>query len=309
MLDRREFLTCSLGMAGLLLAGCSASGSAGGKDASDSSASASAKASAKSSTLRVVALSQSLADMALLSGATVVGYTSDAAQLKGLPSSAKAVGTLVRPNLEQIVALKPDLVLLSADIPTQARLVSGLKQAKVSYKNVVVNSFADYRKAMRSLTGKTGRSDLYNKNVTKVASRIAKVRKQGASLPKVTYLAVRMSSSTERVLKSGTHFACEVFDGMRMTNVATDTTALDNLSVEAIVAANPHYILVTPMGDETEAQDAFKQAFESKPGWSTLDAVKAGRVHMLPKDLFQLKPNDRWDEAYRYVLDMRKKEG
>ncbi len=63
------------------------------------------------------------------------------------------------------------------------------------------------------------------------------------------------------------------------------------------------------MGDATEAEDAFKKAFESKPGWSTLDAVKAGRVHMLPKDLFQLKPNDRWDEAYQYVLDMRKKEG
>ncbi|MGN0076085.1 MAG: ABC transporter substrate-binding protein [Parafannyhessea sp.] len=304
MLDRREFLTCSLGMAGLFLAGCSTSGTAG-----DDSSSSGTSASAKSSTLKVVALSESLADIALLSGAKVVGYTSDAAELKGIPSSAKAVGTLVRPNLEQIVALKPDLVLLSADIPPQAKLESGLRQAKISYKNVLVNSFADYRKIMRTLTGKTGRSDLYNKNVTKVASRIAKVRKQGASLPKVTYLAIRMSSSTERVLKSGTHFACEVFDGMRMTNVATDTTALDNLSVEAIVAANPHYILVTPMGDETEAQDAFKQAFESKPGWSTLDAVKAGRVHMLPKDLFQLKPNERWDEAYRYVLDMRKKEG
>ena len=40
------------------------------------------------------------------------------------------------------------------------------------------------------------------------------------------------------------------------------------------------------------------------PVWSTLSAVRGGRVYQLPKDLFQYKPNARWDEAYAYLSSL-----
>ena len=33
-------------------------------------------------------------------------------------------------------------------------------------------------------------------------------------------------------------------------------------------------------------------------------AVKGGRCHYLPKELFQYKPNARWAEAYEYLIDL-----
>ena len=35
--------------------------------------------------------------------------------------------------------------------------------------------------------------------------------------------------------------------------------------------------------------------------WAELSAVKNGHYFVLPKDLFHLKPNDRWGEAYEKI--------
>ena len=37
---------------------------------------------------------------------------------------------------------------------------------------------------------------------------------------------------------------------------------------------------------------------------TVLSAVKGGRCHYLPKELFQYKPNARWAEAYEYLIDL-----
>ena len=83
---------------------------------------------------------------------------------------------------------------------------------------------------------------------------------------------------------------------------------LDDLSVEEIVAADSDYVFVIPRGDEDEAKAVFEQDFQAQPAWASLSAVKAGRVNVLPKDLFEYKPNERWAEAYSYILDLREQE-
>ena len=52
-------------------------------------------------------------------------------------------------------------------------------------------------------------------------------------------------------------------------------------------------------GDDAIA--AYREAFEQNPVWSELTAVREGHVVILPKDLFQYKPNARWAEAYYYL--------
>ncbi|MPN53734.1 hypothetical protein SDC9_201400 [bioreactor metagenome] len=39
-------------------------------------------------------------------------------------------------------------------------------------------------------------------------------------------------------------------------------------------------------------------------GWQRLTAVRTGNYDYLPKDLFQFKPNARWDQAYAYLLKL-----
>ena len=40
------------------------------------------------------------------------------------------------------------------------------------------------------------------------------------------------------------------------------------------------------------------------PAWSGLTAVQEGRVYYLDQKLYNLKPNDRWGEAYEKLADI-----
>lgn len=251
----------------------------------------------------MVALMRSLADMWLLAGGTLVGVTEDATDLDGVGSAA-TVGTNAKPSLEAIVGLDPDLVLLSGEIPAQKELKDSLDGQGVANQVVTIESFGDYASFMQQFCAMTGRSDLYDRNVSAVQAGIDEVKGQAGSLPQASYLALRTSATKNKVLKND-HFACEIFNDLTMTNVAEDTSSLDDLSLEAIAAADPDNVFVIYQGREDEAASAFAEGFSSQPMWQDLSATKTGHVYVLPKDLFQYKPNARWAEAYRYILDLR----
>ena len=44
--------------------------------------------------------------------------------------------------------------------------------------------------------------------------------------------------------------------------------------------------------------------FVDHPLWNELDAVKEGRVYFMEKELYNLKPNHRWGEAYRKLQEI-----
>ena len=246
--------------------------------------------------------------MAILAGMPPVGVTEDATDLDGLPADVETVGTPAKPSLEKIVALEPTLVLITAEVPTQKELESSLDSAGIAWRDVDVNNFDDYATHMAALTEMSGRDDLYQANVTDVSDAIAKVEESAADLPQVSYLALLVSSTKAKVAKSD-YFACEIFDNLQMANVAEDDSSLDDLSVEAIVAADSTYVFVIPRGDEDKAKEVFEQDFQAQPAWASLSAVQAGRINVLPKDLFEYKPNERWAEAYSYILNLREQEG
>ena len=307
MLQRREFLRLSALLGLGLLPGCAAQQDAGTSSERSTSAS-DASSSADGAAARVVAGTRSLAQMAVLAGMPPVGVTEDATDLDGLPQDVATVGTAAHPSLEKIVALAPALVLITAEVPAQKELEPSLEGAGIAWRDVDVNGFGDYAAHMQTLTEMSGRDDLFQVNVSDVSDAIARVEESAADLPQVSYLALLVSSTKAKVVK-GDYFACEVFDNLQMANVAEDGGSLDDLSVEAIVAADPTYVFVIPRGDEDKAKEVFEQDFQAQPAWASLSAVQAGRVNVLPKDLFEYKPNERWAEAYSYILDLREQEG
>lgn len=251
---------------------------------------------------RVVALSRSVGEMWLLAGGNLVGITEDGLDLDDLSADTAMVGSLARPSLEQVLALEPDLVLVAEGIPSHDDILEGAREAGVAAMVVDVNSFADYERLMGQFVACTGRTDLFERNVTEVAQDIDGVvgsyEGQGG-----TYLALRVSATKNKVLKSD-YFACAMLDDLGLQNVADDSSALDDLSLEAIAAADPDWIFVIYQGDDDEARQAFLDAFESNPVWGELRAVREGHVVVLPKDLFQYKPNARWAEAYAYLVEV-----
>lgn len=249
---------------------------------------------------RVVALSRSVGELWLLAGGQLVGVTDDALDLEGLSEDATSIGSISHPSLEQVVALEPDLVMLTGDMPSHTELRTSLTEAAVPVLTVDIDSFDDYDAMMAVLTEVTGRSDLYEANVTKVRARIDDIIAHAAVPDRGSYLALRTSATKNKVLKSD-YFACDMLNDLGMANVADDDSSLDDLSLEAIAKADPDWIFVIYQGDDDEAQKAFEEAFQSHPVWSQLSAVKQGRVMVLPKHLYQYKPNARWAEGYSYL--------
>lgn len=68
---------------------------------------------------------------------------------------------------------------------------------------------------------------------------------------------------------------------------------------------DPHRIFVVTMGDNTEgAISALDSMIKSDPAWSSLTAVREERIRFMDKTLFNLKPNDRWAEAYETLANV-----
>ena len=84
-----------------------------------------------------------------------------------------------------------------------------------------------------------------------------------------------------------------------------DASLLENLSVEAIIANEPHRIFVITMGSDTDAaMQSLSDLINTNPAWQTMDAVQDNRIHVMEKSLFHLKPNSRWAEAYQTLYEI-----
>ena len=254
--------------------------------------------------LKVVALSGSLADMWLLSGGALSGTTDDAFDLEGVSDTVVNVGTLTKPSTEAIVALEPDLVLMTSDIPAHKKLKEELDGLGYGTKAVDIETFDDYADAMKEFTGLTGREDLYIKNVVEVKERIDEFTagKENA-FDDVSYLCIRSSATKTKALKKDS-FVCEMISSFGAENIADDDEALDELSLEEIASRDPDYFFVVMMGDDNEARASFEQTFASQEVFNELRAVKEDHLVFLPKELFHNKPNARWDEAYEYIYEV-----
>lgn len=262
--------------------------------------------SASSANLRsVVALSKSVAEMWLLAGGTLTGTTEDGLDLIGA-ENAVSVGTLTTSSLEAIISLNPDFVILTQDIPLHKKLYGNLKAFGIKTYIADVKNFSDYDKVMSDFTELTGRKDLYKKNVLSVKTEIEEIlelfKNESGEVNGKSYLFLRVSAAKNKVLKE--HFGNEIFQSFGLKSIVEDNSKLDEIGIEAILSADPDYIFVVQQGNQKNAEQAFYKAFESNPAWNSLSAVKNKKVYILPKELFNYKPNAHWAKAYEIVAEL-----
>lgn len=118
---------------------------------------------------------------------------------------------------------------------------------------------------------------------------------------KPTVLFVRALSGKAKA-KADDNMTCRMLEDLGTDNIAKrHASLLDELTMEAIIAEDPDFIFVVPMGDTGKALQSMRDIFEVNPAWAGLTAVKEGRYVVLPKELFHYKPNARWAESYEYL--------
>lgn len=255
---------------------------------------------------RVVSLYGSFGETWILAGGTLAGTTRDAITERSLPlgEDVALVGSVKEPNLEQIIALDPDFMILSADTANQVKLHDALSQAGIPHAYYRVDTFSQYLAMLEQFCTMTGRQDLYKENGLAVQAQIDSVLESVDEEISPEVLLLRCYSTGVKA-KGADNLTGFMLQDLGAHNIADDPNSLlENLSLEAIVAEDPDYIFITTMGDEAAALAYLSENWESNPAWAGLTAVKTGRVAVLPKELFHYKPNKNWGESYAYLAEI-----
>jgi iron complex transport system substrate-binding protein len=183
------------------------------------------------------------------------------------------LGGLYDPNIEAIVALEPDLVLISES----EELAGALEQAGIAVYAGSAQTFDETFETFRTLGQLVNRVDEAETLAAQVESDIDAIaqRVAGQDSPNVYY---EIDAAPYSV-------GPESFIGVLISRaggnniVTSDLGDFPQLDPEFVVAADPDIIILgnAPYGESAETLAA-------RPGWETLTAVQQGRVYELTQE-------------------------
>ena len=290
----------------LLLCGCAAPIQTGDYAFTDSTG---YEVSAKKNPKTVAVLLSSLADVWVTAGGTVDVTVSESVERGFADKTAVLVddGAGKTVNLELLIASKPDLVIYSPDIAAQAECADALKDAGIPAAGFRVDTFDEYLRMLKICSELTGYPERYQTYGLSVRERINAILVDAQSQPeqpKILFVRAGSSAKYTKAKTAENNFVCVMLKELGTRNIAEKAPILlDGLSMEQILLCDPDVIFYTTMGSEDSAV-SYMESLLADPVWSSLTAVKNGQVHHLPKDLFQYKPNARWNEAYAYLVTL-----
>ena len=145
---------------------------------------------------RVATLIGSFTDVWMLAGGNVVAAANDSWESLGLDLDESVVnlGSILEPDVEQLIAAEPDFVIASANTDADVAMEETLTQAGITVAYFDVANFDDYLNMLSICTQITGRDDLYQKNGLDVQKEV-EAMKQRADGSNPTVLFLRAASS------------------------------------------------------------------------------------------------------------------
>ncbi len=225
-------------------------------------------------------------------------YTTYPADLAKRPRISNINGTF---NIEQIVALRPDLVL--SDGGTTAKYDTQLKGLGL---NVVDLPDANFDQAIQQIAvvGRlTFTQDAATKLVNQLRQQVNQIKSMvaGTPAPKVL-LEVDDSSPGKPYVFGGNSFGDQLLQDANAINIFHNNTSnggYPQVTDEAIISANPNYIILT----EDPLYGGQPSAVYKRANWGNIDAVKNHHVYHINTNLMQ-HPSQRLVEGLRCVAQI-----
>lgn len=225
-------------------------------------------------------------------------YTNYPASLAALPKISDASAKY---KVEQIVALHPDLVLTYGDDTKQYD-----SQLQNLHINVVNLPSGDLTLVLREIltVGKlTFTQDAATHLVAQLQQQISQVETKvaGADKPKVMIEADDSVPGKPYVFGGGS-FGDELIADAGGNNVFHDLTSgggFPQVTDEAVLSANPHYLILT----EDPAYGGSVSAVYKRPGWGVIDALKQHQVVRLNSNLIG-RPGPRLVEGLQCLAQV-----
>lgn len=254
---------------------------------------------------RTIVGNASFADPWFTAGGSAIGVPTVRSQ-QALPEPARdlpRIGVLRSLNLEKIFAMKPDLVLINANLHAHRAVRHHLIDAGIPNVALDYANFHDYIGILDLFCRLNGGSVETNSTAKRIISQVRKLTEEAARLPSPRF-AVLFVASGGFVLESGDLNVPTMAEMLGGTNIARQESGRLKYSFEQLLIDDPDIILINTMGDSKALQKKFTRDLISQPAWQQLKAAKTGRVHFLPPELFLYMAGSRYPEAFLHLAKL-----
>ena len=236
---------------------------------------------------RVVALSPSIVELMFAVGATPAGRPSSAEY----PEAAKAVpnfGASYTPNFEEIVAMKPDLII--ADAIIHQPMIDELSKLGAPVFAVRVGSFDEVVHGLRVVGALTGNEAAGQREADALQIKLdgirAKVPSNGPSV-----LVLVAAGQGQFVAARDNSYLVDIVEKLGGRNLVTSEPesfrfqGFTDYSQERILEKNPDLIITASIGGPPGTPRT-SDLLKSSPAFSSLKAVKEGRVYEVDANVY-----------------------
>lgn len=247
---------------------------------------------------RIIALAPSAAEIlfALGAGDRVVAVSDLAADLPGAAGKLRTGGFV--PDLERVVALAPDLVVVSRD-GTDRAAYEKLRDLRVPILATDARSLAGVLTDIRRVGEAIGVGAVAERLVASLSVRIATAERRAAARKGPLLRTVAVIWPDPPIVAGPDTFIGDLLVRARLVNVVPESAGeWPRVSHETLAAWNPD-LVVRPETPENGA--AFARAFGERGGWRLVPAVREGRVVAIPGDFLE-RPGPRLVDALELLV-------
>lgn len=253
---------------------------------------------------RIISLVPAATEMlfAVGAGPRVIGVSSyDAypAETAALPK----LGALLDPDVERILALKPDLVVIYA---TQTDLERQLQRAGIATFDYRHAGLADVTRTLREIGARTGHTEAAERVASGIEGQLEAVRRAVVNLPRPRTLLVfgRERLALRGIYASGgIGFLHDMLTAAGGDNVFADVKQQSvQASTETIIARRPDAIVEIHSSDTPMAHGAIQDEIETWSILASVPAVRSRRVSYLIDDRLVI-PGPRVAEGTRILAE------
>lgn len=249
---------------------------------------------------RIVALTPSDCEIlyAIGAGDTLVGrgeYCDYPAEVMDIPSVQSGSDT----NIEQIIALEPQVLLMS----TMGQTEEQIAQLEAAGIQVVVSDAKDIAgvyTAVEMIGALMNKSDEAAAVVDNMKAVFDDVAQQAAGKEgKTVYFEISPLQWGLWAAGAGT-FMDEIANMLGLTNIFADVTGFGEVSEEQVLERNPDYIVTITMyfGEGPTPEEEIM----GRSGWEAVTAVKNGAILNLPNNELS-RPAPRLAEGAQMLFD------
>jgi iron complex transport system substrate-binding protein len=224
---------------------------------------------------RIVSLSPAITEALYVLGLedAIVGVTIYC-QKPPRAQKKEKVGTLMEPDMEKIVSLKPDLILaMTLTSPKEIQKLKNLGLKVVTFQipqdfNLLCNFFLQLGRVV-------GKEKDSQRLIKEAKDHVSEIAQKVASLPKPKVLI--QIGSNPLFVATKKYFINDYIQFAGGTNIYQDA-GFGSVSMEEVIKKNPDIIIIATMGISGENERKLWKRF------TTIEAVKNNKVYIVDPD-------------------------